>query len=175
MKRAGTAVLVAGLAVAGLAGCAAGETSPEVTTAAAKPALWNPCTEIADDVLRAAGVDPGTEETGAGGVPQSGWEICGWRGPDYSLTVYTTDKTVAYFEQRPGNINFSDVTIANRSGRQFKVQGDSRNLMCDVVFPTDQGVVQLAVGNSAIADGPLADPCEHLQLAGAVLVPTFPK
>ncbi|MFD6389856.1 DUF3558 domain-containing protein [Nocardia sp. NPDC060259] len=175
MKRAGTAVLVAGLAVAGLAGCAAGETSPEVTTAAAKPALWNPCTEIADDVLRAAGVDPGTEETGLAGVPQSGWEICGWRGPEYSLTVYTTDKTLAQFEQKPGNINFADVTIANRSGRQFRIEGDTRNAFCDVVFPASQGVVQLGVNNSAIADGPLDDPCAYLQRAGAVLVPAFPK
>lgn len=175
MKRAGTAVLVAGLAVAGLAGCEAGETSPKVTTTAAKAALWNPCKEISDDALRAAGVDPGTEESGLAGVPQSGWEICGWRGPEYSLTVYTTDKTVAQFEQKPGNINFVDVTIANRSGRQFRIEGDTRNAFCDVVFPASQGVVQLGVNNSAIADGPLDDPCTYLQRAGAVLVPAFPK
>ncbi|MGW6425801.1 DUF3558 domain-containing protein [Nocardia sp. NPDC055053] len=175
MKRAGTAVVVAGLAVIGLVGCDSGETSSKGTTTTAKPVLWNPCTEISDDALRAAGVDPATEEKGVAGIPQSGWEICGWRGSEYSLTVYTTAKTVAYFEQRPGNINFTDVTIAGRPGRQFKVQGDSRNLICDVVFPTDRGVVQLEVGNSAIADGPLDDPCENLQRAGAVLVPTFPK
>ncbi|MEV0080418.1 DUF3558 domain-containing protein [Nocardia neocaledoniensis] len=175
MKRAGTAVLVAGMAVAGLAGCESGQTTSQGATTTAAPALWNPCTEIPDEVLRAAGVDPGTEESGVAGVPQSGWEICGWSGPQYSLTVYTTAKTVEYFEQRPGNINFANVTIAGRAGRQFKVQGDSRNLICDVVFSTGQGVVQLGVVNSAIIDGPLPDPCENLQTAGAVMVPTFPK
>ncbi|MFE6920301.1 DUF3558 domain-containing protein [Nocardia sp. NPDC057663] len=175
MKRAGTAVVVAGLAVAGLVGCDSGETSSKGMTTTAKPVLWNPCTEISDDALRAAGVDPASEEIGAGGVPQSGWEICGWDGPDYSLTVYTTSKTIGYFEEKPGNIDFTDVTIADRQGRQFRVQGDTRNLWCDVVFPSNQGVVQLAVGNSPIADGPLEEPCEYLQRAGAVLVPAFPK
>ncbi|MFD8102592.1 DUF3558 domain-containing protein [Nocardia fluminea] len=175
MKRAGTAMVVAGLAVAGLVGCDSGEPTSKGATTTAKPVLWNPCTEISDAALTEAGVDPATEEKGVAGVPQSGWEICGWGGPDYSITVYTTDKPVSYFEQKPGNVNFTDVTIADRQGSQFRVQGDARNLWCDVVFPSEQGVVQLAVGNSAIANGPLEDPCVYLQRAGAVLVPMFPK
>ncbi|MEU4708888.1 DUF3558 domain-containing protein [Nocardia salmonicida] len=175
MKRAGTAMVIAGLAVVGLAGCGSGESTSKGATTTAKPVLWNPCTEISDAALTEAGVDPATEEKGVAGVPQSGWEICGWEGSNYALTVYTTDKPVSYFEQKPGNINFTDIAIANRQGRQFRVQGDTRNLWCDVVFPSEQGVVQLAVGNSAIADGPLEDPCVYLQRAGAVLVPTFPK
>lgn len=178
MRRVVTTLIVAGVAVVGVAGCGGAE-GPSATGSAgvstsAKAVLWDPCTEISDEVLTAAGVDPGTEEVGVAGVPQSGWEICGWRGPEYSLTVYTTDKTVDEFEQKPGNIDFADVTIADRQGRQFKVQGDTRNLFCDVVFPAEQGVVQLAVGNSAIADG-LEDPCVYLERAGAVLVPTFPN
>lgn len=175
LKRAGTAVIVAGLAVVGLAGCDSGETSSKGATTTSKPVLWNPCTEISDDALKAAGVDPASEEAGLAGVPQAGWEICGWMGPKYSLTVYTTDKTVAQFEQKPGNVNFADTSIAGRAGRQFKIEGDTRNMFCDVVFATDQGVVQLGVNNSAIADGPLEDPCTYLQRAGSVLVPTFPK
>ncbi|UGT58289.1 DUF3558 domain-containing protein [Nocardia asteroides] len=175
MKRAGTAVLVAGMTVAGLAGCESGQTASQGATTTAAPALWNPCAEIPDEVLRAAGVDPGTEESGLAGVPQPGWEICGWRGPEYSLTVYTTGKTVAQFEQKPGNIDFADVTIANRAGRQFRIEGDTRNAFCDVVFPAQQGVVQLGVNNSAIADGPLDEPCTYLQRAGAVLVPVLPN
>ncbi|MEU3009542.1 DUF3558 domain-containing protein [Nocardia asteroides] len=175
MNRAVTALVIAGVAVVGVAGCESGETSSRGATTTAKPVLWNPCAEIPDDVLKAAGVDPGTEEAGLAGVPQPGWEICGWMGPEYSLTVYTTGKTAKAFEQMPGNKDFTDVSIAGRSGRQFKIEGDTRNMFCDVVFPTDQGVVQLGVNNSAIADGPLDDPCTYLQRVGSVLVPTFPK
>ncbi|MEU5404879.1 DUF3558 domain-containing protein [Nocardia asteroides] len=174
MNRAVTALVIAGVAVVGVAGCESGETSSRGATTTAKPALWNPCAEIPDEVLKAAGVDPGTEEAGLGGVPQPGWEICGWSGREYSLTVYSTSKSVRDFEQKPGNIDFTDVTIAGRQGRQFKEQGDTRNLDCDAVFPAAQGVVQLQVLNSPLIKG-LADPCDYLQRTGAVLVPTFPK
>ncbi|WP_280346721.1 DUF3558 domain-containing protein [Nocardia neocaledoniensis] len=174
MKRAGTAVLVAGLAVAGLAGCESGQSSSKGATTTARPALWNPCTEISDDVLRSAGVDPGTEEKGVAGVPQSGWEICGWEGQTYSLTIYTTNKSVADFEQKPGNVDFRDVTIAGRSGREFRVTGASKELDCDVVFPAAQGIVQLQVLNRASLDN-LTDPCTTLARVGENLVPIFPR
>ena len=174
MRRAVTALVIAGVAMTA-AGCdGSGEPAAKGTTSAAGPALWNPCTEIPDASLTAAGVDPKTEEKGVGGVAQPGWEICGWTGANYSLTVYSTSKSVADFEQKDGNIDFTDVTIAGRKGRQFKEKGDTRNLDCDVVFPAAQGVVQLQVLNSPLIKS-LADPCEYLQQSGAVLVPAFPK
>ncbi|GEM33408.1 hypothetical protein NN3_44150 [Nocardia neocaledoniensis NBRC 108232] len=174
MKRTGTALLVAGLAVAGLAGCESEQTSSQGSTTTAAPALWNPCTEIPDDVLRSAGVDPGTEEKGVGGHDQSGWEICAWDAPEYALTVYTTNKTVEQFEQKPGNTEFRNVTIAGRAGREFKVEGASKDLGCDVVFPAQQGVVQLEILNSPLETG-LEDPCVFLQRVGEVLVPILPN
>lgn len=174
MNRAVTALVIAGVAVMGVAGCESGETSSQGATTTAKPVLWNPCTEISDEVLKAAGVDPGSEEKGVAGVPQSGWEICGWDGPDYSLTVYTTNKSVAQFEEKPGNVDFRDVAIAGRAGREFRVAGASKHLDCNVVFPAAQGVIQLQVLGSPLIDD-LGDPCRHLADVGAVLVPTFPK
>ncbi|MGW6623759.1 DUF3558 domain-containing protein [Nocardia sp. NPDC055002] len=174
MKRAGTAMVVAGLAVVGLVGCDSGESTSKGATTTAKPVLWNPCTEISDAALSEAGVDPATEEKGVAGVPQSGWEICGWGGPDYSITVYTTDKAVNEFEQKPGNVDFRDVTIAGRAGREFKVAGASKDLGCDVVFPANRGVVQLQIFNSALKTG-LDDPCMYLERVGEVLVPIFPN
>lgn len=174
MKRAGMAIVLAGLAVVGAAGCEEGTSTSKGTTTTAKPVLWNPCTEIPDALLTEVGVDPATEEKGVAGVPQSGWEICGWEGSNYSLTVYTTSKKVEEFEQKPGNVDFRDVTIAGRSGREFRVAGASKHLDCDVVFPSSQGVVQLQVLGSPLIDD-LEDPCATLAAVGEVLVPTFPK
>lgn len=174
MRRAVTALVIAGVAMTA-AGCdGSGEPAAKGTTSAAGPALWNPCTEIPDASLTAAGVDPKTEEKGVGGVAQPGWEICGWDGRQYSLTVYSTAKGVEQFETKPGNVDFRDVTIAGRQGRQFRVEGASKKFNCDTVFPTAQGVIQLQVLNSPLEDD-LDDPCNYLARVGAILVPTFPR
>ncbi|TCK00480.1 DUF3558 domain-containing protein [Nocardia alba] len=174
MKRAGTAIVIAGFAVVGLVGCDSGESTSKGATSTAKPVLWNPCTEIPDAALTAAGVDPATEEKGVAGVPQPGWEICGWMAPKYGLTVYTSAKSLAEFEAKPGNADFADTTVAGRPARKFRVAGDSRNLICDVVFETRDGVVQLEVMNRASLDG-LEEPCVYLNSAASALVPTFPR
>lgn len=137
--------------------------------------MFNPCTGIPDDVLRSAGVDPATEESGIAGVHQHGWEICSWNAKKYSITVYSTWRTVAEFEKKPGNVDFQDVTVAGRQGRQFRVAGASKHLDCDVVFPTSQGgVLQLQILGNVSEDNP-EDPCAVLYRAGESIVPVLPK
>ncbi|WP_454195616.1 DUF3558 domain-containing protein [Nocardia sp. Marseille-Q1738] len=173
MGRRITLVLLGSLLAAGAVAC--GDTmsgSPTTTTTAAK-ALFDPCTGIPDDAVRAAGADPATEETGIGGVHQSGWEICAWDGPTYSITVYSTGRTVTEFESKPGNVEFKDVTVAGRQGRQFRVDGAAKYLECDVVFPAAQGVLQLSVSNRASLDN-LEDPCTVLYRVGKSIVPALP-
>ncbi|MFI2478450.1 DUF3558 domain-containing protein [Nocardia xishanensis] len=151
------------------------EGSPSTSSSAAETPLFNPCTGIPDDVLRSAGVDPATEESGIAGVHQHGWEICGWRGKKYTITVYSTGRTVAEFEKKPGNVDFRDVTVAGREGRQFKVEGASKDLHCDVLFPASQGgVLQLSVSNRVGLDG-LEEPCSVLYRVGELIVPVLPR
>lgn len=176
MSRRITLALLIGALTAGVVACedtTTGAPSTGSSTTAAK-ALFNPCTGIPDEALRAAGVDPATEEAGIAGVPQSGWEICSWKGSKYSITVYSTGRTVAEFERKPGNIDFKDVTVAGRQGRQFRVEGASKNLDCDVLFPAAQGVVQLAIMNRAGQDN-LEDPCAVLNRVGGSIVPVLPR
>ncbi|MGK8555785.1 DUF3558 domain-containing protein [Nocardia gipuzkoensis] len=167
-------VLFGSLLASGAVACGdATSGSPTTSTTAAK-ALFDPCTGIPDDTLRSAGVDPGTEEPGIGGAHQSGWEICAWNGPTYSITVYSTGRTVTEFERKPGNVDFQDVTVVGRQGRQFRVEGASKHLNCDVVFPASQGVVQLAVMNRASLNN-LEDPCKVLYRVGESIVPALPR
>ncbi|MEU4342958.1 DUF3558 domain-containing protein [Nocardia sp. NPDC023852] len=162
-----------GLAL-GVVGCGDTTSGSPTTSTTTVNALFNPCTGISDEALRAAGVDPATEEAGIGGVHQSGWEICSWDGSKYSITVYSTGRTAAEFERKPGNVNFQDVTVAGRQGRQFRVEGASMYLDCDVLFPTSQGVVQLAIMNRAAMDG-LEDPCTVVYRVGESIVPVLPR
>ncbi|WP_406273666.1 DUF3558 domain-containing protein [Nocardia sp. NBC_00881] len=163
--------------VLGLAACGeSAETTPATTTTQAAATsdaptrLFDPCTGIPDDALSAAGLDPATKQVGVGGVKQPGWEICGWRGADYTLGVFSTGGTVAEFERRPGNVDFQDVTIAGRSGRQFRVDGAAKDQMCDVLFPAGQGLLQLTLVNKTSGD-----PCDRLQSVGEAIVPALPK
>lgn len=167
-------VLLGSLLASGAVACENTTSGAPTTTTSAANALFDPCTGIPDATVRAAGADPATEESGIAGVHQSGWEICGWRAPKYFITVYSTGRTVAEFERKPGNVDFEDVTVGGRRGRQFRVEGGSKDLGCDVVFPASQGVVQLAILNRAGQDD-LDDPCAVLYRVGESIVPLLPR
>ncbi|WP_280244479.1 DUF3558 domain-containing protein [Nocardia abscessus] len=176
MSRRITLALLVGALATGVGGCG-DTTSGSPTTGSSTTAsqtLFNPCTGISDEALRAAGVDPATEEAGIAGVHQSGWEICNWDGPKYFISVFSTGRTVAEFERKPGNVDFQDVLVGGRPGRQFRVEGASKYLDCDVLFPAAQGVVQLKVLNRAGADD-LEDPCAVLHRVGTSIVPALPR
>ncbi|WP_040689191.1 DUF3558 domain-containing protein [Nocardia vinacea] len=170
-------MLLAAAVLPGLAACGSstsGSPSASSETSAAQVKLFDPCTQIADDVLTAAGVNPSAKESGVAGVHQSGWEICNWKGPKYSLGVFSSGRSMREIEQKQGNVEFQDVTIAGRQGRQFRVEGASYDLMCDVVFTASQGIIELTLINNPVLDHP-APPCGLLQQAGAAIVPSLPK
>ncbi|UAK35719.1 DUF3558 domain-containing protein [Nocardia asteroides] len=176
MSRRIMLTLLVGALTTGVVGC--GDTtngSPTTgSSSTAEQALFDPCTGIPDEALRTAGVDPATEEAGIAGVHQSGWEICNWDGPKYFISVFSTRRTVAEFERKPGNVEFQDVSVGGRPGRQFRVEGASKYLDCDVLFPATQGVLQLKVLNRAGANG-LEDPCAVLYRVGTSIVPALPR
>ncbi|WP_181719179.1 DUF3558 domain-containing protein [Nocardia gipuzkoensis] len=168
--------LLVGALATGAVGCG-DTTNGSPTTGSSTPAaqtLFNPCTGIPDDALRSAGVDPATEEPGIAGVHQSGWEICTWKNRRYHFTVFSTGRSVSEFENKPGNVEFKDVTIAGRVGRQFRVEGASKDLDCDVIFPASQGVLQLRILNNAVLDD-LENPCTILSRVGEAIVPVLPN
>ncbi|AXK87365.1 Protein of unknown function [Nocardia farcinica] len=168
-------VIVAAAAVVPVLGACGGTTSGTATTStsAVEVALWNPCTEIPDDLLRRVGVDPAKEESGIAGVHQSGWEICTWEGRQYFLTVYSSRRTVQEIREKPGNVGFRDVSIGGRPGLEYRVEGASMNLECDIIFDAEQGMVSLQVGNRASADNH-EDPCMLVNNIAETMVPAFP-
>ncbi|MFG3619642.1 DUF3558 domain-containing protein [Nocardia sp. NPDC047654] len=147
--------------------------APATTTPAASTVttLFDPCTGIPDTALTSAGLDPASKQVGVGGVKQPGWEICGWKGADFTLGVFSNGMSVAEFERKPGNVDFQDVTIGGRSGRQFRVDDAAKDQMCDVLFPARQGLLQLTLVNKT-AD---QNPCDRLATVGEAIVPALPR
>ncbi|NKV80807.1 DUF3558 domain-containing protein [Rhodococcus hoagii] len=89
---------VIGLIGAGLllAGCGSGTVSGDADaegTAAGEP-VFSPCDDIPGEVVGALGVDPATEERDILGVKQPGWNVCGWRGSEYSVSIFATTRTL---------------------------------------------------------------------------------
>ncbi|MGV9582053.1 DUF3558 domain-containing protein [Nocardia farcinica] len=169
-------VIVAAAAVVPVLGACGGTTSGTATTSTSSPqaAIWNPCTQIPDDLLRQLGVDPATEEIGVAGQRQSGWEICGWKGATHYLTVFSTGRTVQEIREKPGNVDFTEVSVGGRAGVRYRVEGASKKLTCDIAFAAAQGSISVMISNNPVADSP-EDPCQIAQRSAAQLVPLFPQ
>ncbi len=169
---AGVAVAIGAVLAVMTAGCSSTtDGAATSTTSDAAAAVWDPCTQIPDSALTAAQVDPSTKDSGIAGVHQHGWEICGWKGSKYAITVYSTGKSASEVANKTGNTGQQSVTIAGRSGTEFRQGSDTE---CDVVFGAQQGAVQLQVIGRLAEDHPI-DPCQTVASVGESLVPVFPK
>jgi hypothetical protein len=138
-------------------------------------ALFDPCTEISDETLVQAGLDPATEVRGTGAVHQSGVETCRWDGPRYYLGVFSAERTVDDIRRDPANTGFRPVTVAGRVGLEVR-KTDPAVQECDVVFEAAQGTLTVNVHkvDDFMRPNP-EDPCiTDLRVAEA-LVPTFPN
>lgn len=148
--------------------------SPATDTSAA---LWDPCTQIPDSVLRTVGVVAATEEPGISGVQQPGWKVCSWHdrqsGWHYSLGVWSTTNTVEDFRKKSENTNFSDISVAGRNGVTYHRADDTDGEDCDLLFPAAQGAVLITVFNTVAGAG--VAPCDRANAAANALVPLFPR
>lgn len=174
MRRvAGAAVAVGAVLVAMTAGCSSTTGGTAITTTSdAAAALWDPCTQIPDSALTAAQVDPSTKESGIAGVHQHGWEMCGWKGTKYSITVYSTAKPPQEIANKSGNIGQQDATFVGRTGTEFRNSG--WDTQCNVVFSAKQGAVQLQLSGRLAEDHP-EDPCVMLARVANAIVPVLPQ
>jgi hypothetical protein len=139
--------------------------------------VWNPCTQLGDDVLRSTGVDPATKSVTTD-PPQgpAAWRICGWYPPGraYKMTVYSSSHTVAESKANEKNTGFRDVTIGPRNGMTYQDKSDAQGDRCYVSFPAEQGMFEVSAswtGNGART----LDMCEIAVKYAKDLEPHLPK
>ncbi|PPI97192.1 hypothetical protein C5E46_16550 [Nocardia nova] len=179
IRKAATAVLAAAVVLVGT-GCSSstsGTASPETgDPKGATAALWDPCTQVTDEVLRQVGVDPNTRESGIGGVAVDGWKSCTWHDTpnwEYSLTVWSSVNSIDDLKQKDGNTGFVDTTVAGRSGVQYKGNSGANGEQCFVSFPAKQGIVEVSALNVTTRTSVSA--CDRVSSAAAVIVPILPR
>ncbi|MFE9324836.1 DUF3558 domain-containing protein [Nocardia sp. NPDC052278] len=147
-------------------------------TSAAAAALWDPCTQISDQVLQKIGLDPASKEKDVAGVPEPGFKVCGWHDPAmphvYNITVFSTLHTVEDFKRKSDNIEFTDVSIQGRGGLTYRSASYQKDEGCDLIFPATQGAIQVSAFNPG-PEGRRTPPCDRAKAAADALVPLFPR
>lgn len=138
--------------------------------------IFNPCTQLSDEVLRATGMDPATKSvTTDPAQGTSSWRICGWypTGRLYKMTVYSTAHTLAESRANEKLTGFRDVTVGPRQGATFQDKSDTRGERCYVAFPAEQGMFEVSV--SWASSGANPDLCAIAIRHATDLEPHLPR
>ncbi|RVW08243.1 DUF3558 domain-containing protein [Prescottella agglutinans] len=156
---------VVGLVGAGLllAGCGSGDVAGNAAPVdgTAKESVFNPCDDIPDEVVNALAVDLATEERDIIGVKQPGWNVCGWRGSEYSLSVFATTRTLDEVRTNDRNEDFAPVDLDGRSAFTYREVTNVARDSCDVAMGSADGAVLVSIGFHVLTppSGP-NEPCE---------------
>ena len=167
--RATTAVAILACGLLAATGCdGAPVTAPEKKTGkAANEASWDPCTQIDNDALAQAGVDPATRDNAIEDVHDiEGWKLCSWHNRDadwdHTLgiwsTTYTTDDFRVDNQDKPYVVDVTDISVAGRPGVQYRKAYDFPNSVCYLGIPYSGGMVQATILNTAPTESK-QDPC----------------
>ncbi|MEU7141303.1 DUF3558 domain-containing protein [Nocardia sp. NPDC046473] len=148
---------------------ATGATSSSVKPSGAKDpdaAIWDPCTQLPDDALRAGELSPDTRTKDLVGIDPTGWQVCSWRSSArwYTLAVLSGEPTLQQFQDRKDFENFTPLTVGGRPSLRFSFVGDDKQLDCGVAVEVPQGKVKGTVGflvTTRYSVGRLGDPCEQ--------------
>lgn len=157
-----------------------GTATPVSTTdkAATTEALWDPC-QISTDVLTQIGVDASTKDTTISGVEKvEGWELCSWKDKpkrsNYTIGVWSTTHSIEEIKDDRNNTAYQDVTVAGRSGIQFRKAHDDDKSECYLAFPAEGQTQEISAYKSTLSEDS-RDSCEIATVAAESLVPLFPS
>lgn len=110
--------------------------------------LFNPCTDLSDEVLAGADLDPASKQVTVDRQdgPPSWWKICDWRSTEgpYAVAVLSSRRTV---EERRANENspfVKDVTVGSRDAI-VTTNKDVDKLACYVSMPAHQGMFEVGI------------------------------
>lgn len=166
------AALAAGLVLL-IAGCDS-STGGEATPSKEPVELFVPCEGISDDLVRQAGGDPATEESGIAGVHQTGMEICMWTAPWYFIGVFSWDLSFDKLRSDSRYAEFTDATVGDRNGLQFREVSDSRRERCDVAVSAAQGSISVNIDKMESVPNP-EDPCVTATRVASLFAPQLPR
>ncbi|APE32752.1 hypothetical protein BOX37_00805 [Nocardia mangyaensis] len=181
MRTAVGAVVVAAV-VSGCGGGESGSAQPTTTTRdLEKIIVFNVCSELGDDALLEAGLDPATKRVLTD--PPTGvstWRVCNWKSLDnrygvgsQRVDVFSTSHTLAETRVKESVTDLRDTTVGNRPGLIFREKNDPE--ACYVAFEAEQGMFEVAATWLSDEDNRTGDQCDLAAQYAAALEPNLPK
>lgn len=143
--------------------------------------MFNVCSELGDDALLEAGLDPATKDVVTD--PPSGvstWRVCNWKPIDdrygsgrRSVGVYSTSHTLAETRMKASLTDLEDIRIGPRPGLTFRETSTPDS--CFVAFEAEQGMFEVDVAWLSNEGPRVGDLCEMAAKYAADLEPNLPK
>ncbi|WP_228001183.1 DUF3558 domain-containing protein [Nocardia australiensis] len=149
-------------------------TSSAADVSAVTAALWDPCTQVSDEVLQQLGMDLSTRGAGVADVQEPGWKVCSWNNAEFNLGISATIHSTQDLDARPDNVDSTVVSFNGRGGVQHRRKSEKYGPTCEMAFPSGQGLVVVTTSNRATSEN-AADSCAHTRSAAKMLTPVFPR
>jgi hypothetical protein len=175
------AMLATAVATALLTGCTTGTdgsaTGTTAPTTTGSIEVFNPCTELPDNVLTKVGLNPATK-TVVTDAPEgeSSWRVCGWRTPDNLIRVdiLSTSHTLDDARRNENLVQKVETTVGSRQALRSYDKSETDGRSCYTSLGAEQGMFE--IGASWFEeDGWTRDICEVSSEFAAALDPHLPK
>ncbi|MFI5500472.1 DUF3558 domain-containing protein [Nocardia asteroides] len=167
-----------------ITGCNGGGESAAPTTTVRdldKIVVFNVCSQLSDEVLRGAGLDPATKDVVTD--PPTGpstWRVCNWKPLDdrygkgrRSVGVFSTSHTLAETRSKPSLVDLKDIRVGSRPGLTFREKSSLDS--CFVSFEAQQGMFEVDVAWLSNEGPRTGDLCEMAAQYATNLEPHLPK
>ncbi|MDQ1200589.1 MULTISPECIES: DUF3558 domain-containing protein [unclassified Rhodococcus (in: high G+C Gram-positive bacteria)] len=121
--------------------------------------LFDPCTVVPDEAIRAAGADPATKDDG-GPLNSGQWKSCAWAGDSFFLDVQATTRTLDEFRSNPTYTELREVDVAGRTAAvSFRLaENADPSRSCVVAFDWKRGTIAILI-DTKLTHAAETDPC----------------
>ncbi|MFE9580339.1 DUF3558 domain-containing protein [Nocardia sp. NPDC006044] len=130
-------------------------------------AIWDPCTALPDDALRADELNPDTRTKDIARFDPTGWKVCAWRSTAkwYDLGIYSGEPSLQQVRQRQDLESVVPLTVGGHPALRFLFADDAeKRLDCGVAVEVPQGRAAGTVAflvTTRYSVGKLGDPCDQ--------------
>ncbi|MDQ1179290.1 DUF3558 family protein [Rhodococcus sp. SORGH_AS_0301] len=135
--------------------------------------LFDPCTVIPDEAIRAAGADPATKDD-SGPLNSDQWRYCTWTSASHFLGVQSTTRTMEEIRRNDTTVNADAVLIDQRTDAMTYQLDIASDRNCVVAFPWARGVITVLIDVklSVVSEN---DPCAAAIASATALAPYLPN
>ncbi|WP_280401917.1 DUF3558 domain-containing protein [Nocardia carnea] len=174
------AMLATAAAIALATGCTSstdGATATIAPTTAGPIEIFNPCTELSDQVLRDVGLDPSTKSVTTDAPDgETSWRVCNWRTPDSTLMigVYSTSHTLDEARKNSKLVEKTETTVGSRPALTYFDETETDGTSCYTAIAAEQGMFEINASWFLDADRD-RDICAISTEYAALLEPNLPK